>query len=35
MPAINMRPVKGKRNMTPVTTKQKLHAVKRSIGLRF
>jgi ATP-binding cassette, subfamily B, multidrug efflux pump len=35
MPAINMRPVKGKRNMTPVTTKQKLHAVKRLLGYVF
>jgi ATP-binding cassette, subfamily B, multidrug efflux pump len=35
MPAINMRPVKGKRNMTPVTTKQKLHAVARLLRYVF
>jgi ATP-binding cassette subfamily B multidrug efflux pump len=32
MPAVNLRPVKGKRNMVPVSRKQKLHSVKRLLG---
>jgi ATP-binding cassette subfamily B multidrug efflux pump len=35
MPAVNLRPVKGKRNMAPVSRKEKLHSVRRLLGYVF
>lgn len=35
MPAANLRPIKGKRNMTPVSRKEKLHSIRRLLGYVF